>query len=429
MCRNHEACTFTYDVTAKRVVGKVIKIEPLYIPFAAQAPDGSTNGATLSSWITSRAVPPARENVRALLGSLGLSSTEELMLFGLGLSLSDQYWFRPSDVDLDWDDVKLFGRSFSDDVGQILVSHDETSMAAALARLRRRSEISSSSPDAALNGNLPKFWSSQNGQPRLYKTGRASCLYLEPYCEAATTELCRAILPPDRFVPYTLDGFRDEWPLGSCPSFTDDTVEFVPAADIFQLAPRDNSSSRYERYARLLESKGITDARTALAEMLVVDHIIGNFDRHWGNFGILVDAESRKWLRCAPLFDMGESFDCDRAIGTHRLPRRAQYRLPFLTRIDEQMGRFAEELEWFDGALARAAVEKSLRIISAAPLLASYRDLYLATESRQLESRIAGVERKARERGLIHAVSHDLDVEALPIDEERPHTKHDDLDR
>lgn len=85
----------------------------------------------------------------------------------------------------------------------------------------------------------------------------------------------------------------------AAPPFTDEHIEFVPACDVFRLALRDNSLSRCERYARLLVSRGVAETRRRLSEMLAIDHVIGNFDRHWGNFGVLVDAETREWVVAA----------------------------------------------------------------------------------------------------------------------------------
>ena len=417
MCRDHEACAFTYDLVSRRIVGGVIRIELPYIPFAAWARNGSIDGNALSAWMSRRAVPQGRENVSCLLDALGLESTEELMLFGLGLSLSDQYWLRPDGFALRWDDVKLFDREFPPEVGQALASHDASSRDAAIKEIVLHSEILSSSPDVALNGNLPKFWMSEGNGARLFKTGKQSNLMLEPFCEVAATAVCGSLLRETSYIPYSLDGFHGTAPFGSCPSFTDATTEFVPAGDIFQLAPSDNHLSRYERYALLLESRGIDDARQRLSEMLAVDHIIGNFDRHWGNFGVLVDAESREWLCTAPLFDMGESFDCDRVLTPERAPRKSIYRYPFLTRLDEQMGRYAEELEWFDPDVAWAAAEEALRIVCAAPSLELFADRYAEVERKKLAKAIEEVEARAREVRPFHPVGNpSLEVQRARAD-------------
>ena len=46
---------------------------------------------------------------------------------------------------------------------------------------------------------------------------------------------------------------------------------------------------------------------TSLNEMLVFDALICNTDRHFGNFGVLVDSHSNKIIKPAPLFDHGNA--------------------------------------------------------------------------------------------------------------------------
>ena len=45
--------------------------------------------------------------------------------------------------------------------------------------------------------------------------------------------------------------------------------------------------------------------KTNIDEMVALDFIIGNIDRHKGNFGIIRDANTLEWLQIAPIFDNG----------------------------------------------------------------------------------------------------------------------------
>lgn len=45
----------------------------------------------------------------------------------------------------------------------------------------------------------------------------------------------------------------------------------------------------------------------ALREMLVFDAVICNVDRHFGNFGFLIDSRNNQIIAPAPLFDHGNS--------------------------------------------------------------------------------------------------------------------------
>lgn len=47
-----------------------------------------------------------------------------------------------------------------------------------------------------------------------------------------------------------------------------------------------------------------------LLDMLVFDAVILNEDRHFGNFGFLIDNKSNKIVGCAPIFDNGVSLLC-----------------------------------------------------------------------------------------------------------------------
>lgn len=210
--------------------------------------------------------------------------------------------------------------------------------------------IAASSPDAALGGNLPKRWELRDGRRMLVKSGKRANMFVEPVCELLATKLCELILEPDDYVPYEVE--RYSWPvefLSTCPCMVDANTELVSAFDVARSHVCRNDCSRYENYCRACEAHGLTDIRSALAKMLIVDHVIANFDRHWGNFGVLIDSETRTWLRAAPLYDNGESFYCNRLQPEEiTRPLRSMGLMPFSTRIDEQLTRYVEDLAWLD---------------------------------------------------------------------------------
>ena len=60
---------------------------------------------------------------------------------------------------------------------------------------------------------------------------------------------------------------------------------------------------------KILEEHGIVDARTQMENMFILDFLIMNEDRHLNNFGIIRDVNTLKWLKCAPIFDNGQSLN------------------------------------------------------------------------------------------------------------------------
>ena len=65
--------------------------------------------------------------------------------------------------------------------------------------------------------------------------------------------------------------------------------------------------SEYEHYVNQLHSFGLTDVTSRLEQMIVLDALIANEDRHWGNFGALRNSESLEFIGLAPVFDNGNS--------------------------------------------------------------------------------------------------------------------------
>ena len=344
-----------------RVV-RVTSVEPDLLPIGCLDEAGRPTRARVQEWIARRAIPTTRAGLPAAERALGIGSPRALLLSGLGLGLSDQYWLRPEGSDLSWSRVNFFDNTFGDELGLALAPHDERS---AGPRLRALEAVgpgrAASSPDAALSGNLRKRWRvAPNGTRQLVKGGKDSNLRLEPLAELAATELCSRILLVGEYVPYEVQAEPGYGWVSVCPCMVDSSHALVSAFDISRgpgfsklRGPRGGMSD-FERYVRALEERGIDGAAEQVERMLVVDHVIANSDRHWGNFGVIVDSRTNRWERCAPIFDCGESFWCDRlAQNDFLLPASKVARMPFSRDIHGQLDRFAFDLSWFD----REAVE------------------------------------------------------------------------
>ena len=64
--------------------------------------------------------------------------------------------------------------------------------------------------------------------------------------------------------------------------------------------------------------------------MNIIDYLVGNRDRHWGNWGVLIDNETARPLRLYDLMDFNQSFKSydnpDGALCQTTLPRRISQR-------------------------------------------------------------------------------------------------------
>lgn len=374
MCRNHEALRFSWNHITCQAVGPIERLESSYIPLGCFSPDGSIARPDLTFWVKDRGIPETRDGIERLLELLGISSATEFVAAGRGLSLSDQYWLRQDDEGINWDEINYFEHPFSDELGELLISHDPSSALRIKGRTPNTIERYANSPDASLGGNLPKRWTIRDGKRLLIKAGRPTNRYQEPFNEVLASAIAERVMTGRsaylkyRMEPSAFPDFRS-----SCPCMCDSHVEFVPAYHILRSQPRRNDESLADFYLRICAEHGI-DVRDDVVCMLLVDALTANFDRHWRNFGVLMDAETREWLSAAPLFDTGESFWCDRSMeqgfGPYKLPADVGGR-PFRLDLGGQLEIVSDALNWFDPMMLDGFDEVIETTLSANPLISN----------------------------------------------------------
>jgi hypothetical protein len=111
-----------------------------------------------------------------------------------------------------------------------------------------------------------------------------------------------------------------------CENMLDNRSEIVPAWSIIKTAKQYNNVSDYDHYINCCEKMGLKNINSSIDNMIVVDYIIANTDRHYNNFGIIRDSKSLEPVKIAPLFDSGGSLWFDQNemdIDFHTIPCRS----------------------------------------------------------------------------------------------------------
>lgn len=136
------------------------------------------------------------------------------------------------------------------------------------------------------------------GTIKLYKGGTsgASNTGNEPYSEYYASQIAN-VLGIDA-VNYGLSKWNSEL-CSTCELFTSKDYSFIPVGRIITTGGMEAVSEYYEKMGKRYVK--------ALHDMLVLDAIICNTDRHFGNFGFLIDNKTNKIVAPAPLFDHGNS--------------------------------------------------------------------------------------------------------------------------
>ena len=205
-----------------------------------------------------------------------------------GLSLNDCYWVVDEDFRGTFDSVNLYDNHFSRTLAYIAFTGYGS-----LIRSTFRS-----SPEFTTNGMLAKCWKRESGKILLYKSGTEgfSNSGNEPYAEYYVYQVAQA-MGLDA-VSYNLRKYNGRL-CSVCELFTSKDVSFVPASRLISKGGINAVTDYYKKLGDSYFDK--------LIDMFVFDAVVCNTDRHFGNFGVLVDNHTNEIIDTAPVFDNGLS--------------------------------------------------------------------------------------------------------------------------
>ena len=258
-----------------------------------------------NEWWSNRRIPASRVGIKELLWRFRdsgwcnekISGLDELAEKCLGLSLSDQYWIRPS-PDVAWNDVNYFTNDFSRDIGNLLISGEW-----------RGGNLSS--PDNTSDGVIPKKWEIVDNKRHLMK-GSYSSIGIpqpQPFREVFASRIASLLIEPfdmQSFVtPYSLHHIGDRV-YSLCPNFVITDTEYVSFNQIHNTYKKPNHISPYD-FCRYFYKK----YEFVFDLTFILDYIVLNEDRHFGNFGMIRCVSTGDFLHPAPIFDTGSSLFYD----------------------------------------------------------------------------------------------------------------------
>lgn len=244
----------------------------------------------ISRWIRHRIIPKNRANVHSLLSNCGLSINRPMSIISVckGLSLNDCYWVVEEGYEGTFEKVNLYDNPLSQVLAAIAFTGYGSSVCSSLA----------SSPEFTTNGMLPKCWRRIDGKILLFKAGTsgASNTGNEPYSEFYATQIAKAM--GIEAIPYGLSKWRGNL-CSTCELFTSKEYSYVPVGRLVTRGGMEAVKAYYRELGPQYEK--------ALRDMIVFDAIVCNTDRHFGNFGFLVDNRTNQIVAPAPLFDHGNA--------------------------------------------------------------------------------------------------------------------------
>ena len=246
------------------------------------------NVMSFYSWCASRMIPPDRTYAKEILNSIDASQSvtdrdrAQIALSYHCLSLLDVFWVREKNEIVRFEEINLYTHSLSNALVDIaLRGHQMTVTNAHLL-----------ANDLSTGGCYPKAWVHKEDGFYLYKDGGKDAVERE----VLASKVCRCF--DCHQVLYEQETFENE-PVSVSKIMTSQQYSLVTYAayDVYC------TNHDWNTLDKVLE----LDAH-GYYMMNILDYLVGNTDRHWENWGILVDNETNQPIRLHDLMDFNRAF-------------------------------------------------------------------------------------------------------------------------
>lgn len=284
-------------------------------------------------WCASRVLTLDRQYAKEILNSIGAtqSTTDkdraEIALSYHCLSLADIFWVKYKDEKIEFDSINLYQN-------HLKKSFIDVSLRGKQMTIQNSYLIAD---DMSTNGCFPKAWIREDDGFSLLKDGGIE--FVEN--EILASRICQCFdCNQVIYNEYTFDGQK------------------VSESKIITSLEYGTVSKRaFEVYA---QNKGIDHMEYILKldahgyyMMNILDYLIGNTDRHWENWGLLIDNKTNKPVRLYDLMDFNKAFsEYDTEDGTGSLTERGKSQKEAAITAVKQIGlNQIKEInpKWFDG--------------------------------------------------------------------------------
>jgi len=281
-----------FNITSSGIKGLSVEIIKSYEKSKVFFPiDLELTNSGLMLWLKRRIIPKNRAFVQIFLAKLGLNVNDIKGIIDIckGLSLNDCYWVVDDNFEGTYNKFNLYDNRFDQTLSLIAYTgYGDT----------QKSEFAST-PELTTDGMLPKCWRRmKDDKIILYKTGSSGAANAgnEPYSEYYAFQIAEAM--GLNAVKYNLNQWKKQL-CSTCELFTSKEFAYIPTGRIVT----NGGWVSVIDYYKLL-GKRFYDS---LLDMLIFDAVICNEDRHFGNFGLIVDNKTNTIVDTAPIFDNGLS--------------------------------------------------------------------------------------------------------------------------
>ncbi len=246
------------------------------------------NITNFNYWCATRVLTLDRKYAKEILNSIGMPQAvtdkerAKIALSYRCASLTDVFWVKLNKEKISFSNVNLYENHL-----------DNTFIDIALKGKQYTVQNEYLARDLSTNGCFPKAWQRSGDGFRLLKNGGPEVVERE----LLASQICRCFNVSQ--VLYERDYFDGE-KVSASTNITSKEYSIVPmeAFEIYSL----NHGRNTKKYILSLDKHNYY-------MMNIIDYLIGNTDRHWGNWGVLVRNSNNKPVRLHDLMDFNQSFN------------------------------------------------------------------------------------------------------------------------
>ncbi len=246
----------------------------------------------ITEWVESRKASKHNAHLKQIMKRLKCEDNEGFIRLTHAVGINDSFWIKSDNEDITWNDVSLFQNEFSEVISRLAFEGSGL----------YGEKFSSTSPELSCEGSFRKCFRKENKKGEfgsdifIYKRGGEIGAGIEPYCEVLASEIARIITPSS--VKYDLCTLHGKL-ASKCNIFTNENVGYASFAKL-----HNKRSYTFQDAVDFFERNG---CEQAFRELLVVDSLCFNQDRHSGNYGMVYNNDDMTIIGMSPVFDMNLS--------------------------------------------------------------------------------------------------------------------------
>lgn len=269
------------------------------------------NITNFNYWCATRVLTLDRKYAKEILNSIGVlqavtdKDRAKIALSYRCVSLTDVFWVKLENEKISFREVNLYENHL-----------DNTFIDIALKGKQYTVQNECLARDLSTNGCFPKAWQRIQDGFRLLKNGGQDAVEKE----LLASQICRCFEVSQ--VLYERDYFDGE-KVSVSNNITSKEYSIVPM-EFFEIYTA-NHNRNIKKYILSLDKHNYY-------MMNIVDYLVGNTDRHWGNWGVLVCNSNNKPVKLYNLMDFNQAFhsydtvegaNCQTVFGEHMSQKQA----------------------------------------------------------------------------------------------------------